>query len=285
MGNEIIFGKGAVAPPEPAHRPDFRWTGREQRGVGRVGVRKNILITGASAGLGEQMARDFAARGRNLALCARRLDRLQALRDELLAAHPGITVTVRQLDVTEHARVFEVFDEVRAEWGTLDRVIVNAGGGKGRPIGTGGFDTNLHSARINFVAALAQCEAAVRIFRDQRHGHLVMISSMSAMRGLPRGMTTYAAAKAGVAALAEGIRADLLGTGVKVTTVFPGYIVSEANPAGRPKPMMVGTEQGVRAMVRAIERERPRAQVPAWPWVPLGFVMRHAPLRAVARFS
>jgi short-subunit dehydrogenase len=88
-----------------------------------------------------------------------------------------------------------------------------------------------------------------------------------------------------VAALAEGIRADLLGTPVKVTTVFPGYIVSEANPVDRPKPMMVGTAQGVRAMVRAIERERPRAQVPAWPWVPVGFLMRHAPLKAVARFS
>ena len=250
-----------------------------------MGVRKNILITGASAGLGEQMARDFAARGRDLALCARRLDRLEALRDELLAAHPGITITVRQLDVTEHAQVFAVFDGVRAEFGTLDRVIVNAGGGKGRPIGTGGFDTNLHSAQTNFVAALAQCEAAVQIFRDQGHGHLVVISSMSAMRGLPRGMTTYAATKAGVTALAEGIRADLLGTAVKVTTVFPGYIVSEANPAARPKPMMVSTEQGVRAMVRAIERERPQAKVPAWPWVPVGFVMRHAPLRAVARFS
>ena len=248
-------------------------------------MRKNILITGASAGLGAQMARDFAARGRALALCARRLDRLEALRDELLAAHPDLTITVRRLDVTDHDEVFTVFDAVRADFGTLDRVIVNAGGGKGRPIGTGGFATNLHSAQTNFVAALAQCEAAVRIFRDQGHGHLVMISSMSAMRGLPRGMTTYAAAKAGVAALAEGIRADLLGTGVKVTTVFPGYIVSEANPAERPKPMMVGTEQGVRAMVRAIERERPQAKVPAWPWVPVGFVMRHAPLRAVARFS
>jgi short-subunit dehydrogenase len=250
-----------------------------------VGVRRNILITGASAGLGEQMARDFAARGRNLALCARRLDRLTALRDELLAAHPGITVAVRQLDVTDHPQVFEVFEEFRAELGTLDRVVVNAGGGKGRPVGTGGFDTNLHSARVNFVAALAQCEAAVQIFREQRQGHLVMISSMSAVRGLPRGMTTYAAAKAGVAALAEGIRADLLDTPVVVTTVFPGYIVSEANPAAKPKPLMVSTERGVRAMVRAIERERATARVPAWPWVPLGFVMRHAPLRAVARFS
>jgi short-subunit dehydrogenase len=248
-------------------------------------VRKNILITGASAGLGEQMARDFAARGRNLALCARRLDRLTALREELLAAHPGITVAIRQLDVTDHDRVFEVFDAFQADLGGLDRVIVNAGGGKGRPVGTGGFAANLDSARTNFVAALAQCEAAVRILREQRHGHLVMISSMSAMRGMPRSMTTYGATKAGVAALAEGIRADLLGTGIKVTTVYPGYIVSEANPAGKPKPMMVSTERGVRAMVRAVERERPKAQVPAWPWVPIGFLMRHAPLRAVARFS
>lgn len=253
--------------------------------VERVSVRKNILITGASSGLGEQMARDFAARGRNLALCARRLDRLYALRDELLAAHPGITVTARRLDVTDHPQVFEVFGEVRAELGSLDRVIVNAGGGKGRPIGTGGFDTNLHSAQTNFVAALAQCEAATEIFLDQRRGHLVVISSMSAMRGLPRGMTTYAATKAGVAALAEGIRAELLGTPVKVTTLYPGYIVSEANPASVRNPLRVSTEKGVRAMVRAIERERPEALVPAWPWVPLGFLMRHAPLRAVARFS
>jgi NADP-dependent 3-hydroxy acid dehydrogenase YdfG len=248
-------------------------------------VRKTILITGASAGLGEQMARDFAARGRDLALCARRLDRLETLRAELLAAHPGLTVSVRQLDVTDHEQVFAVFEAFRAELGGLDRIVVNAGGGKGKPIGTGGFAENLHSAQTNYVGALAQCEAAVGIFRDQGYGHLVVISSMSAMRGLRRGMTTYASAKAGVAALAEGIRADLLGTPVKVTTVFPGYIVSEANPVDRPKPMMVGTAQGVRAMVRAIERERPRAQVPAWPWVPVGFLMRHAPLKAVARFS
>src|SRR5688572_10141174 len=112
---------------------------------GPVAVRKNILITGASAGLGEHMAREFAARGRNLALCARRLDRLDALRDELLAAHPDISVSVRRLDVTDHQQVFEVvraFDEELP----LDRVIVNAGGGKGHSIGTGGFADNAASA-------------------------------------------------------------------------------------------------------------------------------------------
>jgi len=247
--------------------------------------RSNILITGASAGLGERMAHEFAARGRNLALAARRLDRLEAVRAEILAAHPGVTVVVRQLDVTDHEQVFEVFRAFESDLDGLDRIIVNAGGGKGRSIGTGGFADNAASASLNFLAALAQCEAAVELFRARSAGHLVVISSMSAVRGLPRHMTTYGAAKAGIAALAEGIRADLLGTPVKVSTVYPGYIVSEGN---RPDPrnrLMVSTEKGVAAMVRAIERERPKAMVPAWPWVPLGFLMRRAPLGLVARFS
>lgn len=249
-------------------------------------TRQNILITGASAGLGAQMAREFAARGRNLALCARRTDRLEALRAELLAAHPGITVAVRALDVNDHPQVFEVFRAFRADLGSLDRVIVNAGLGKGQPVGTGRFDANLQTAQTNFTAALAQCEAAVGIFREQQAGHLVVISSMSAMRGLPRNLTVYGASKAGVAALAEGIRSDLLHTPVEVTTLFPGYIASElsSRSAGR-TPLMASTEKGVRAMLRAIEAEPAQAKVPAWPWVPIGFAMRHLPLGLVRRMS
>jgi short-subunit dehydrogenase len=250
-----------------------------------MATRTNILITGASAGLGERMAHEFAARGRNLALAARRLDRLEAVRADIQAAHPGVTVAVRRLDVNDHEQVFEVFRALHEDLGGLDRVIVNAGGGKGRSIGTGGFADNAASASLNFLAALAQCEAAVELFRARSAGHLVVISSMSAVRGLPRHMTTYGAAKAGLAALAEGIRADLLGTPIRVSTVYPGYIVSEGN---RPDPrnrLMVSTEKGVASMVRAIERERADAMVPAWPWVPLGFLMRRAPLRLVARFA
>ncbi|MFP8941845.1 SDR family oxidoreductase [Streptomyces fenghuangensis] len=250
-----------------------------------MSTRQNILITGASAGLGERMAREFAARGRDLALCARRTDRLERLREELLAAHPGITVSVRALDVNDHDAVFEVFRAFRADLGSLDRVVVNAGLGKGQPIGTGRFDANLQTARTNFTAALAQCEAAVEVFRDQGAGHLVVVSSMSAMRGLPRNLTTYAASKAGVAALAEGIRAELLRTPIKVTTLFPGYIASEMSGSAGRTPLMVSTEKGVRAMVKAIEAERAQAKVPAWPWVPMGFAMRRLPLGVVARMS
>ncbi|WP_331743820.1 SDR family oxidoreductase (plasmid) [Streptomyces sp. NBC_01136] len=250
-------------------------------------VRQNILITGASSGLGEGMARAFAARGRDLALCARRTERLYQLREELLAARPGITVTVRELDVNDHDQVFEVFHAFRADLGHLDRVIVNAGLGKGQPIGTGRFDANLATAQTNFTAALAQCEAAMEIFRTQRTGHLVVVSSMSAMRGLPRNLTTYAATKAGVSALAEGIRAEMTATRtpIAVTTIHPGYIATDLSTGAAKTPLMTSAEKGVRAMVKAIEREGADAKVPAWPWVPVGFLMRHLPLRLVTKAS
>ena len=248
-------------------------------------MRKTILITGASSGLGHGMARTFAARGHDLALCARRIERLEALRGELCAAHPQIRVSIRALDVNEHEQVFAVFRDFAAEFGGLDRIIVNAGAGKGRPLGTGGFRANRETAQTNFIAALAQCEAALEIFRAQNAGHLVTIASMSALRGMPRSITTYAASKAALANLSEGIRADLLGTPIKVTTLFPGYIRSEINERVRHTPFIVDTDTGVRAMVRAIEREPASARVPWWPWAPLGFAMRRLPLWLVARMN
>jgi short-subunit dehydrogenase len=245
---------------------------------------KTILITGASSGLGEEMARQFAALGHDLALCARRTDRLKALKDEVEAAHPGQRVEIRALDVNDDDAVFEVFRAFKADLGTIDRVIVNAGLGKGAPLGTGRYDANKQTAVTNFVAALAQAEAAMEIFREQGAGHLVMISSMSALRGMPKAGTAYAATKAGVATLAEGLRVEMVGKPIKISVVYPGYIRSEMNERVKNAPFMVSTEKGVRAMVEAIEKEKAHAKVPAWPWVPMGFVMRHAPLSVVRRF-
>jgi short-subunit dehydrogenase len=246
-------------------------------------MRQNILITGASSGLGAGMAREFARRGRNLALCARRMDRLETLRTELLALSPSIKVSIRELDVNDHDAVFAVFRSFRDDLGSLDRVIVNAGLGKGMSIGTGYFYANKQTAMTNFVAALAQCEAAMEIFRAQNAGHLVTISSVSAMRGLRRSLTTYAATKAGLAALTEGIRADVMGTPIVVSTMFPGYIRSEMNERVKHAPFMVDTESGVRSLVRAIESEKATAFVPSWPWGPIAFLMKRLPLRAVTK--
>ncbi len=248
-------------------------------------MRKIILITGASSGLGAGMAREFAARGRDLALCARRTERLEELQRELLALNPSIRVAIRALDVNNYEQVFTVFRAFAEELGGLDRVIVNAGIGKGKPVGTGYFWANRQTAETNFVAALAQCEAALEIFRRQQHGHLVMISSMSAMRGMPGNITTYAATKAGAAALAEGIRADLLRSPIRVSTIYPGYIRSEINEKVKNTPFIVDTATGCRSLVAAIEKEKAEACVPAWPWTLLGLAMRILPLKLVARLN
>jgi short-subunit dehydrogenase len=242
-----------------------------------------ILITGASSGLGEEMARQFADLGHDLALCARRADRLDALRDELLRRHPGRRVEVRALDVNDHDAVFEVFRDFRKQLGTLNRVVVNAGIGKGTPLGTGRFDANRETAMTNFVAALAQIEAAMEIFRDQNAGHLVVISSMSAVRGMPGAGTTYAATKVGVAYLAEGLRAELYGGPVDVSVIYPGYILTEMNERVKKAPFRVDARTGVRGIVDAVEKRRARAVVPAWPWVPVGVVLRYLPLPLARR--
>ena len=240
------------------------------------------LITGASSGLGAEMARQFAAKGHELALVARRVERLEELRDSL----PGARVLVRALDVDDHDAVFRVVGELDEQIGGFDRVVVNAGLGKGAPVGTGRFDVNRETITTNLLSALAQCEAAMELFRARGRGHLVVVSSMSAMRGLPKSMTAYAASKAGIAAVAEGLRAEMLGQPIKVTTLFPGYIRSEMNDqVAQRTPLMSSTESGVRAMVRAIEKEAGAAPVPGWPWRPLGLVMRHAPLSVIRRFA
>ncbi|MGH8442304.1 MAG: SDR family oxidoreductase [Nevskiaceae bacterium] len=241
-------------------------------------MRKNILITGASSGLGAGMAREFARRGRNLALCARRMDRVEELKRELVAAHPGIKVVTRELDVNNYDQVFAVFKQFREDLGTLDRVVVNAGMGKGAALGTGYFRANCQTAQTNFVAALAQCEAAMEIFRAQNAGHLVAIASIAAMRGMPRAQTVYAATKAGLSALAEGLRIDVAGTPIVISTIYPGYIRSEINAKVKRTPFMVDTEAGCRALVAAIEKEKAKAYVPAWPWALIGWALRNLPV-------
>lgn len=254
-------------------------------------TRKNIVITGASSGLGAEMARQFAAKGRNLGLCARRLENLDELKAELLTINPNITVIVKKLDVVDYEQVFKVIreidDEFIAETGSgMERFIANAGIGLGKAIGTGGFSLNKKTIDVNFTATVAQSEIAMEIFRERKKGHMVIVSSVSANRGMRGAITTYSVTKAAVAALAEGMRMDMLRKpGIKVSTIFPGYIRSEINKHAKHTPFIVDTVPGVKAMVKAIEAEKDEATVPGWPWRPLAWAMRHFPLSQVTKMT
>jgi len=247
--------------------------------------RKNILITGASSGLGYTMAKMYAEQGRNLALCARRVERLEELKAELAVINPDITVSVRSLDVNDHDQVFAVFKLFSEDLGHLDRIIVNAGMGKGAPLGTGYFHANKQTAITNFVSAIAQCEAALELFRAQNHGHLVTISSVSAVRGLRRALTVYAATKAALTNLSEGIRIDLLDSPINITTIHPGFIRSEINEKVETVPFMVDTQTGCKAILKAIDKEGANSYVPGWPWELVARLMKVAPLSVLKKMS
>jgi len=248
-------------------------------------TRQNILITGASSGLGRGMAIQFAKQGRNLALCARRLENLTQLKAELAVINPAIKVLITSLDVNNHAQVFEVFKQFSHELGSIDRVIINAGMGKGASIGTGYFQANKQTAETNFIAAIAQAEAAMEIFRAQNSGHLVTISSISAVRGFRKAMTVYAATKAAITSLSEGIRVDVLGTPIKVSCIHPGFIRSELNESVAKVPFIVDTETGCKAMVKAINQEKANSFVPNWPWSCLHWLLRIVPLSILRKMS
>lgn len=248
-------------------------------------VRQRILITGASSGLGAGMARAFAAKGRDLALCARRLDRLSELKAELAQSYPNIKVAIAELDVNDHDRVPTVFAALADEIGGLDRVIVNAGVGKGAPLGTGKLWANRATIETNLVSALVQIETALEMFAKQGSGHLVLISSVLGNKGVAGVKAAYAASKAGVSSLGESLRAEYASGPIAVTVLEPGYIESEMTAKSASTMLMVDNRTGVAKMVDAIEKEKGRAIVPGWPWIPLVALLKALPPRFTKRFA
>jgi short-subunit dehydrogenase len=248
-------------------------------------TRQKILITGASSGLGAGMARAFAAKGRDLALCARRTDMLEELQAELTGRYPGITVAVSVLDVDDHEQVPRVFAALSDELGGIDRIIVNAGIGKGAPLGSGKLWANKATIETNLVSALVQIETAIEMFKMAGTGHLVLISSVLGNKGVPGVKAAYAASKAGISSLGESLRAEYPSGPIRVTTLEPGYIESEMTAKSHTTTLMVDNETGVRAMVAAIEAERGRAVVPSWPWVPLVALLKVLPPRLTKPFA
>ncbi|WP_197717832.1 SDR family oxidoreductase [Mycobacterium basiliense] len=248
-------------------------------------TRQKILITGASSGLGAGMARAFAAKDRDLALCARRTDRLEELKSELSQKYPSIKIAIAELDVNDHDQVPKVFAELSDELGGVDRVIVNAGIGKGARLGSGKLWANKATIETNLIAALVQIETALEMFHNSGSGHLVLISSVLGNKGVPGVKAAYAASKAGLSSLGESLRAEYANGPIKISVIEPGYIESEMTAKSASTMLMVDNETGVKALVAAIEREPGRAAVPWWPWAALVQLMRVLPPPLTKRFA
>jgi len=242
-------------------------------------MRRTVLITDASSSLGEGMACEFAARGYDLALCARRLDKLEALSRELSRVHPELHIAVRKVDVGDASWVAEVFNDLHKHFGQLDRIIINASQGGPAPLGEGNVNAALRIADVNFTCVIAQCDAAMHIFRRQTFGHLVTTSSVMATRSMPGSMAVYSASETAVAALSEGLRNEMKAAGlpIRITTLLPGHIYAAPDAQQAQRPFAVNITTGCKAMADAIEREIDVAFIPRWPWRLIAPLLRWLP--------
>ncbi|MBY5162947.1 SDR family NAD(P)-dependent oxidoreductase [Salsipaludibacter albus] len=239
------------------------------------------FISGASSGIGAELARQLAARGDAVALAARRTDRLTALADELSAN--GAIVSVHELDVTDAAAVDREVRAADAVLGGLDVVVANAGRGGGAVVGDGHHDRNVGVLETNLVGVFAQAEVALSLFRPRGVGHLVLVSSVAGTRGLPGSSASYSVSKAGVLQLGRALRTDLAGSGIDVTVVIPGWVSSEMTERV-PERVKTDVETAVASMLDSIDARRGEAYVPRWWRLLARGVLPLVPGRVLRRF-
>ncbi len=241
---------------------------------------RSVFITGASSGLGRQMAIELARRGYRLALTARRLDVLRDLQAEL--GLPEATVFIAALDVTDEAAVRRVLSEAQAHFGALDIVIANAGIGHHGHIGKLAFAKVRDTVNTNVIGFMATVDAALHCFQTQGHGHLVGISSVAAFRGMPAG-GVYGASKSAVTAYLQALRAETRGSRILVTTLSPGFIDTPINRGAKSRPFVIPVEKGGKLLVDLIEKRVECATVPRWPWALVARLIAIVPTAVIAR--
>jgi hypothetical protein len=183
------------------------------------------LVTGATAGLGAEFARQLAADGYDLVLVARDVARLEAAREELTGAH-GVAVEVIAADLVTDEGCAAVSTRIEDGARCVDVLVNNAGFGMYKVFGSADLAAEERQLDLNVRAVLRLTHAAVRVMTKRGRGHIINISSVSAF--VPRGSNaTYAAGKAWVTMFSEALSVQLKRSGVGVTAICPGFTRTE----------------------------------------------------------
>src|SRR5256886_8125224 len=225
----------------------------------------SALITGASAGIGREFARQLATRARTLVLVARREQRLNELRDELRNRNAQLNVQVRVVDLSDKSQINDLIRWLEQNKIDIDFLINNAGLGDYGSFATSPPARNDEMLQVNIVAPTTLTRALLPQMISRKRGAILNVSSSAGFLPIP-GMNVYAATKAYVNSFSEASRAELRGTGVRVTALCPGPVHTEfgdvaKRPDGQPETgpdfVYVSGEQTARDALRAIEADRP----------------------------
>jgi short-subunit dehydrogenase len=214
-------------------------------------------ITGASTGIGRELALLLAARGVRVAASARNKEKL----DELTVQDPNIVAIA--VDVTNRADVAAAHARILHELGPIDLAILNAG--VWDPMGAGDFDAEraAQSMSVNYGGIVNALEPLLPAMIARRSGHVALVASVAGYRGLPNA-AAYAPSKAAVISLAEVLRPDLARHRVTVSLVNPGFVETPMTAVNTfPMPFIVAADTAAKHILRGLDNQRFEI---AFPW-------------------
>jgi short-subunit dehydrogenase len=222
-------------------------------------VPSRVLITGASSGLGAELARRYGARGAELLLIARRRERLEEVAKEVRSL--GGEARVLPLDLLDSNAAHQAL-RAEDEEQPIDLVIANAGDGKSMPLARTPWSLTRDTLRLDLEAALATFDAILPGMIARQSGHLVGMSSLAALAAVP-GSPSYGAAKAGLSHWLDSARPELAAQGVSVTIIEPGFVRTPLTAGNRhDMPFLLELEDAVDRILRAIDGRKARLRFP-----------------------
>jgi short-subunit dehydrogenase len=254
----------------------------------------SALVTGASAGIGREFARQLAARGCSLVLVARRCEHLEQLRHELNERHGGANVQVRGVDLADKSQLDGLIRWLDENKIRVDVLINNAGLGDVGPFATSDPSRNDQMILVNVLALTSLTRKLLPAMIARQCGAIVNVSSSAGFLPIPD-FAVYAATKAYVTSFSEALGGELRGTGICVTAVCPGPVHTEfqavaqrtgGNPDSAPEFVYVPIEKVVSDALAAVEADRPLV-IPGAIMKASMFLVRLTPLpmlRFISRF-